>query len=72
MGQKEMLRGRLLEMVKQGKTTLKAAVVQLNISYRQGDTPPEISGARRCWAAARFNGETVEAEDGGGHPRTGD
>jgi hypothetical protein len=36
MGQKEMLRGRLLEMVKQGKTTLKAAVVQLNISYRHG------------------------------------
>ena len=36
MGQKELLRGKLLEMVKQGKMTLKAAVGQLKISYRQG------------------------------------
>ena len=36
MGQKELLRGKLLEMVKQGKMTLKAAVGQLKIRYRQG------------------------------------
>ena len=35
MGQKELLRGKLLEMVKQGKMTLKAAVGQLKISCRQ-------------------------------------
>jgi len=36
MGQKELLRGKILEMVKQGKMTLKAAVVTLRVSYRQG------------------------------------
>ena len=36
MGQKELRRGKLLEMVKQGKMTLKAVVRQLKISYRQG------------------------------------
>jgi hypothetical protein len=36
MGQKELLRCKVLEMVKQGKITLKAAVVTLRISYRQG------------------------------------
>jgi transposase len=36
MGQKELLRGKLLEMVKQGKMTLKAAVGQMQVSYRQG------------------------------------
>ncbi|MCL2270412.1 MAG: ISNCY family transposase, partial [Treponema sp.] len=36
MGQKELLRGKMLEMVKQGKMTLKAATVKLGVSYRQG------------------------------------
>ena len=34
MGQKELLRGKMLEMVKQGKMTLKAATVKLGVSYR--------------------------------------
>jgi transposase len=36
MGQKELLRSKILEMVKQGKMTLKAAVKTMGISYRQG------------------------------------
>jgi len=36
MGQKELVRSKALEMVKQGRQTLKAAVVTLRISYRQG------------------------------------
>ena len=36
MGQKELLRCKALEMVKQGKMTLKAAAAMLRISYRQG------------------------------------
>jgi hypothetical protein len=36
MGQKELLRGKLMEMVKQGKMSLKTAAGQLKISYRQG------------------------------------
>jgi hypothetical protein len=36
MGQKELLRGKLMEMVKQGKTLLKAAAIELKVSYRQG------------------------------------
>ena len=36
MGQKELLRGKVLEMVKQGKMTLKAATATLGVSYRQG------------------------------------
>src|SRR5215469_6952785 len=36
MGQKELLRSKMLEMVKQRKLTLKAAVAKLWISYRQG------------------------------------
>jgi hypothetical protein len=35
MGQKELLRVKVLEMVKQGKQTLKSASVTLRISYRQ-------------------------------------
>ncbi|MDR0639260.1 MAG: hypothetical protein LBG27_10260 [Spirochaetaceae bacterium] len=35
-GQKELLRGKLPEMVKQGKMTLRAAADQMKISYRQG------------------------------------
>jgi transposase len=36
MRQKELLRSKMLEMVKQGKLTLKAAVKTMRISYRQG------------------------------------
>jgi transposase len=36
MGQKELLRSKVLEMVKQGKLTLKAAIKILGVSYRQG------------------------------------
>jgi hypothetical protein len=36
MGQKELVRSKMLEMVRQGKITLKAAVVTMRVSYRQG------------------------------------
>jgi len=36
MGQKELVRGKILEMVKQGRQTLKAAVLTMGVSYRQG------------------------------------
>ena len=36
MGQKELVRSKVLEMVKQGKLTLKAAVKTMRVSYRQG------------------------------------
>ena len=39
MGQKELLRSKGLEMVKQGKLTLKAAVKTLEVIYRQGIRP---------------------------------
>ena len=35
MGQKELVRGKVLEMVKRGDKTLKTAAVELKISYRQ-------------------------------------
>lgn len=35
MGQKELLRGKLMEMVKEKQVTLKEAAVRLRISYRQ-------------------------------------
>jgi len=36
MGQKELIRIKVLEMVRQGKMTLKAAVKTMGVSYRQG------------------------------------
>jgi hypothetical protein len=36
MGQKELVRSKMLEMVRKGKVTLKAAVVTMRVSYRQG------------------------------------
>jgi transposase len=36
VGQKELLWGKLMEMVKQGKISLKTAAAQLKVSYRQG------------------------------------
>ena len=48
MGQKELVRTKMLEMVKQGKITLKTAVVTMRVSYRQGI---------RLYAAYRKHGE---------------
>jgi transposase len=36
MGQKELLRGKVMELVKRGELTIKAASKELKISYRQG------------------------------------
>jgi transposase len=48
MGQKEILRGKLMEMVKQGKMPLKAAAIELKVSYRQG---------KRIYAAYQQGGD---------------
>ena len=48
MGQKELLRSKVLEMVKQGKITLKAGAIMLKVSYRQG---------KRLYAAYRKEGD---------------
>ena len=42
MGKKELLRGKMMEMVKQKKSTLKEASLVLKMSYRQ---------AKRIYAA---------------------
>lgn len=49
MGQKELLRSKVMEMVKQGKMTLKAASKTLRISYRQ---------AKRIYSAYRKEGDS--------------
>ena len=49
MGQKELVRSKMLEMVKQGLITLKAATVTMKVSYRQGI---------RLYAAYRKEGDT--------------
>jgi molybdenum-dependent DNA-binding transcriptional regulator ModE len=36
MGQKALLRGKVMELVKRGQMTIKAAAKELKISYRQG------------------------------------
>jgi len=48
MGEKERLRGKVLEMVRQGHMTLKAASVMLRVSYRQ---------AKRLYACYRKEGD---------------
>jgi transposase len=50
MGQKEMLRGKLMEMVKQGKMRLKSASIELKISYRQ---------AKRIYRAYQEGGDAA-------------
>jgi transposase len=50
MGEKERLRGKVLEMVKQGQMTLKAASVMLRVSYRQ---------SKRLYAAYREGGDAA-------------
>ena len=49
MGEKERIRGKVLEMVAQGQMTLKAAAVMLGVSYRQ---------SKRLYAAYREAGDT--------------
>ncbi|MDR2864590.1 MAG: ISNCY family transposase, partial [Spirochaetaceae bacterium] len=50
MGQKELLRGKLMAQVESKQITLKAASVQSGISYRQG---------KRILAAYRKNGDAA-------------
>jgi hypothetical protein len=50
MGQKELLRGKVLEQVKTGPLTLKEAAVRLKISYRQ---------AKRLYRACRDKGDAA-------------
>jgi transposase len=50
MGQKELLRGKVMEMVKQGKMALKPASIELKISYRQG---------KRLYKAYREGGDAA-------------
>ena len=50
MGQKELLRGKVMEMVKRGELTIKSAVKELKISYRQG---------LRIYAAYRGGGDAA-------------
>jgi len=48
MGEKERLRGKVLEMVLRGQVTLKAAATMLQVSYRQ---------SKRLYAAYRKSGD---------------
>ena len=48
MGQKEVLRGKVMELVKQGRMTIRRASVELKVSYRQG---------RRIYAAYEGGGD---------------
>jgi transposase len=59
VGQKELLRGKLMEMVKQGKMTLKTAAAQLKVSYRQGG---------RLYRAYRERGDAGLIHGSGGKP----
>ena len=59
MGQKELIRSKVLEMVKQGKMTLKAAVKTLGVSYRQGI---------RLYAAYRLEGDAGLIHGNHGRP----
>ncbi|MDR1956571.1 MAG: hypothetical protein LBQ30_06940 [Treponema sp.] len=43
MGQKELLRGKVMELVKRGQMTIWAAAKELNVNYRQGRR--EIQGS---------------------------
>jgi transposase len=48
MGQKELLRGKVMELAKRGQMTIGAAAKELKVSYRQG---------RRIYAAYRTEGD---------------
>jgi transposase len=59
MGEKERLRGKILEMVKQGRMTLKAASVMLRVSYRQ---------SKRLYSAYRKEGDAALIHGNYGRP----
>ena len=59
MGQKELQRSKMLEMVQQGKTTLKAATITMRVSYRQGI---------RLYKAYREKGEAALIHGNAGKP----
>ncbi|MDR1467918.1 MAG: helix-turn-helix domain-containing protein, partial [Spirochaetaceae bacterium] len=48
MGQKELIRGKVMEMVKRGHKTIAEAARELKVSYRQG---------RRIYAAYERKGD---------------
>ncbi|MDR2049978.1 MAG: ISNCY family transposase, partial [Treponema sp.] len=59
MGQKELIRGKLIELVKRGQMTLKAASGELKISYRQG---------KRIYAACLKEGDRSLIHGNTGRP----
>jgi hypothetical protein len=59
MGQKELPRGKVMELVKQGKLTIGAAANELKISYRQG---------RRIYAAYSSKGDPGLIQRNAGKP----
>jgi transposase len=59
MGQKELLRGKIMEMVKRGELTIKTAAKELRVSYRQG---------RRIYAAYESGGDAALVQGNFGKP----
>jgi transposase len=59
MGQKELLRGKVMELVKRGKLTIRAAAKELKLSYRQG---------RRIYAAYVREGDRGLIHGNAGKP----
>jgi hypothetical protein len=59
MGHKELLRGKLMKMVKQGKLPLKTAALELKVSYRQG---------KRIYAACQSGGDRALVHSNVGKP----
>jgi transposase len=59
MGQKELLRGKMLQMVQENKHTLKEASLRLKISYRQ---------AKRLYAACKRKGDAGLVHGNQGKP----
>jgi hypothetical protein len=68
VGQKELQRGKVMELVRRGQMTIRTAAQELTASYRQG---------RRAAAEgdrgdrSREYGENIEPEDGRGCTRNG-
>ncbi|MDR1932223.1 MAG: helix-turn-helix domain-containing protein [Spirochaetales bacterium] len=59
MGQKELLRGKVMELVKRGQLTIRSAAKDLKVSYRQG---------RRIYAAYRAEGDKGIIHGNAGKP----
>jgi transposase len=59
MGQKELLRGKVMELVKWGQLTIRAAAKELKVRYRQG---------RRIYAAYRAEGDKGLIHGNAGKP----